>query len=89
MTKFANSVIFTYNMPMIRENKINYDLEYLIKNNKSQYQFTPIFDSIDSTSTYIKNNLNELNNKTIIIAKLQTKGRGRYDRGGAGRDTGA
>lgn len=65
---------------MIRENKINYDLEYLIKNNKSQYQYTPIFDSIDSTSTYIKNNLIKLNSKTIIIAKHQTKGRGRFDR---------
>lgn len=65
---------------MINKNKIDYDIEFLIKNNTSEYQYSPIFDSIDSTSTYIKNNLNELNNKTIIIAKHQTKGRGRYDR---------
>ena len=67
-------------MPMISKNKINYDIDYLIKNNKSQYQYTPIFDSINSTSTYIKENQNELNDKTIIIAKRQTNGRGRYER---------
>lgn len=77
---FANTHIFTYNKPMISKNKISYDFEYLIKNNKSQYHYTPIFDSINSTSTYIKENQNELNNKTIIIAKHQTNGRGRYER---------
>lgn len=77
---FAKHPFFTYNWPMINKNKINYNYEFLVKNNKSMYQFTPIFDSINSTSTYIKDNQNDLKNKTIIIAKHQTKGRGRYDR---------
>ena len=65
---------------MISKNKINYDLERLIKNNTSKYQFTPIFETIDSTNTYIKNNFNTLLDKTIILSKHQTNGRGRFDR---------
>jgi len=37
------------------------------------------FDTIDSTNDYIKNNLNNLNDGQIIIAKTQTKGRGRFE----------
>lgn len=65
---------------MISKNKINYDIEFLIKNNKSSYQFTSIFESINSTNTYIKSNIDNLSNKTVIISKHQTDGRGRYER---------
>ncbi len=65
---------------MISKNKINYDIEFLIRNNRSSYQFTPIFESIDSTNTYIKTNIDNLSNKTVIISKHQTNGRGRYER---------
>ena len=80
VTMFANTLIFTYNSPMISKNKINYDIEFLIRNNRSSYQFTPIFESIDSTNTYIKTNIDNLSNKTVIISKHQTNGRGRYER---------
>lgn len=38
------------------------------------------FDEIDSTNTYCKNHINELNDKTCVIAKSQTNGRGRLGR---------
>lgn len=67
-------------MPMIKQETIDYNLDFLIKKNISNYTYTPIFDSIDSTNTYIKNNYETIKNKTIIISKHQTNGRGRYDR---------
>ena len=65
---------------MIKQETIDYNLDFLIKNNKSNYTYTPIFDSIDSTNTYIKNNYETIKNKIIIISKHQTNGRGRYER---------
>lgn len=65
---------------MINETNIELNLEILRSNNTSFYTFQPIFETIDSTNTYIKNNLNSLENKSVILAKYQTKGRGRYDR---------
>jgi BirA family biotin operon repressor/biotin-[acetyl-CoA-carboxylase] ligase len=38
------------------------------------------FESIDSTNTYIKQHFIELPNKTVIIAKHQTSGKGRLGR---------
>ncbi len=38
------------------------------------------FDEIDSTNCYALKNILELEDKTIILAKMQTKGRGRFDR---------
>jgi BirA family biotin operon repressor/biotin-[acetyl-CoA-carboxylase] ligase len=38
------------------------------------------FESIPSTNDYAKNNFDKLQNKTIIIAKEQTAGRGRFSR---------
>ena len=36
------------------------------------------FDKIDSTNSYIKNNINKFNHGDIVISKVQTKGRGRF-----------
>lgn len=38
------------------------------------------YESIDSTNTYCKNNYSKLNDKSIIIAKEQTLGRGKNNR---------
>lgn len=65
---------------MIKENNPDLNINELTSNNTSSYTFYPIFDTIDSTNTYIKNNYNSLKNKAIILAKYQTNGRGRYDR---------
>lgn len=47
---------------------------------ENTYRMLPLFESIDSTSTYIKDNIFNLNHGTIVIAKHQSKGRGRYER---------
>lgn len=39
-----------------------------------------LFDSITSTNDYAKENFEHLKHKTIIVAKEQTKGRGRFSR---------
>jgi|GEM_PF-2595688 len=56
------------------------DYDFLIKNNTSTYIFNPIFDTIDSTNTYIENNSKLLKNKSVILTRHQTNGRGRYER---------
>ena len=38
------------------------------------------FETIDSTNTYGLSNFENLQDKTVIIADEQTKGRGRFDR---------
>lgn len=65
---------------MVKENNTNLNYEELTISNNSSYTFHPIFDTIDSTNTYIKNNYQSLKNKSVIVAKGQTNGRGRYDR---------
>ena len=37
------------------------------------------FEVVDSTNDYIKNNLNNLKDGQVIVAKTQTKGRGRFE----------
>ena len=37
-------------------------------------------EEVDSTNLYAKQNLALLDDKTVIIAKSQTAGRGRFDR---------
>ena len=36
------------------------------------------FDSIDSTNQYVLDHMETLEHGTVVIAKTQTKGRGRY-----------
>lgn len=38
------------------------------------------FAELDSTNTYLKNNFNQLAEKTVVVADVQTAGRGRFDR---------
>ena len=38
------------------------------------------FETLDSTQTYLKERYQELNDRTVVIADEQTKGRGRFDR---------
>ena len=46
---------------------------------KSPYSFF-VVDEIESTNTYFKENYDSYENKSVLIALKQTKGRGRYDR---------
>ncbi len=39
-----------------------------------------VFDSLDSTNTYLKNNNKDYADKTVVIARKQTSGRGRMGR---------
>lgn len=38
------------------------------------------FDVLDSTNSYLKDNYEKYENEDVIIANIQTKGRGRFDR---------
>lgn len=59
---------------LLAVNEINSHLEEF---NCANYNII-IFPELDSTNTYILNNLNALENNTIIVAELQTAGRGRF-----------
>jgi BirA family transcriptional regulator, biotin operon repressor / biotin---[acetyl-CoA-carboxylase] ligase len=50
---------------------------YLKKLNCNNYHVT-IFPELDSTNTYILNNVNILKNQSVIVAEMQTHGRGRF-----------
>ena len=55
----------------------------LIENNILDNKFKSsiiYYETIDSTNTYCKNNYSELEDKSIIIAKTQTLGRGKNNR---------
>ena len=52
--------------------KLNWEYE-------SKYSFY-LVDEIESTNTYLKENAKNYNDKTVLIAQRQTKGRGRYNR---------
>lgn len=54
--------------------------EYINEKILGSYKIKPIFETINSTNTYIKENIQSLEHGTVIIAKHQSSGRGRYDR---------
>lgn len=51
----------------------------LIWKSKTQYTFY-LVDTIPSTNTYLKENIDKYEDKMVLIALNQTNGRGRYDR---------
>ena len=65
---------------MIKPKHLSYDLQKIKNHNISDYIYHDIFEIIGSTQTYIKENLDILSNKSVILTKKQTNGRGRYDR---------
>lgn len=46
----------------------------------SLFRHVLFFESLDSTSTFIKQNYNELMNYTVVMTSYQTEGRGQFDR---------
>ena len=44
------------------------------------WHLLPVFDSINSTNTWLKQNAASLNDRTILIAREQSEGRGRNER---------
>jgi len=65
---------------MIKLNKISLNANYINLNLINSYHLEPIFDSIMSTNTYLKENYSHFKNGTIIISKHQESGRGRFER---------
>ena len=53
------------------------DIKYLEDINKFHLYFV---ESIGSTNTFLKENYNDFSDKSILWTKVQTKGRGRYNR---------
>ena len=53
------------------------EIKYLYKYENINMYFV---DEIESTNTYLKDHYNEFKIPACLIAKKQTKGRGRYDR---------
>lgn len=80
MTTFAISVFNAYNNTMNNAYRTPIDACFINQKIQNPYQMMPLFESINSTSTYIKDTISELNHGTIIIAKHQSMGRGRYER---------
>jgi len=65
---------------MIKQKRISLNTNYINLNLKDSYNLEPIFDSIMSTNTYLKENYTDLKSGTIIISKHQKSGRGRFER---------
>lgn len=53
--------------------------EKLIAVNLNQYVIK-VLKEVDSTNTYIMNNVSILENNTVVAAEFQTRGRGRFDK---------
>jgi BirA family transcriptional regulator, biotin operon repressor / biotin---[acetyl-CoA-carboxylase] ligase len=77
---FANRVLIPYNYNMIKQNRIPLNEDYINKKLSDPYKLEPIFDSISSTNTYVKENYHHLKHGTVIISKHQISGRGRFER---------
>lgn len=72
--------MFTYfNYNLLMSKIIPYNSEYL-NAHLDVWQIQTIFDDIPSTNTYLKEQAQNLSNKTIILANQQSSGRGRYQR---------
>lgn len=56
---------------------LNEDSLYYYFRENSFVRESCFFDEIDSTNDYLKNRINDLPDKTLVVAKKQTKGRGR------------
>lgn len=65
---------------MKNEIRIPIDVPYINQMLLNTYQIMPILETINSTSTFIKDNISELKHGTIVIAKHQSMGRGRFER---------
>lgn len=65
---------------MNNQNRISLNANFINQKLKDSYLLEPIFDSIMSTNTYIKENYAQLNHGSIIISKHQKSGRGRFNR---------
>lgn len=65
---------------MNKLNRISINANYINLNLIDSYYLEPVFDSIISTNTYLKENYTHLKNGTIIISKHQKSGRGRFER---------
>lgn len=80
VTLFANLLFFNYNGNVNTNNRTPLNADLINANLTNFYTVHPIFETIDSTNSYVKDHINELNHGSIILAKHQSLGRGRFDR---------
>lgn len=80
VTLFANPLFFDYNGNVNLKIRTPLNADLINSNLNFFYTVHPIFETIDSTNTYVKNHIDELNHGSIILAKHQSFGRGRFDR---------
>ena len=72
----ADGIVLTRPLDWITDAKVIKNLAKLEQNNYT----VKIIDEINSTNTYILNNIGSLDNKTVVSAELQISGRGRNNK---------
>jgi len=80
VTLFANPTFFDYNGNVNIKNRPPLNAELINSKLTNGYIVYPIFETITSTNSYVKEHIDELNHGSIILAKHQSLGRGRFDR---------
>jgi len=80
VTLFAKQLIFLYNGNVNIKIRTPINAELINSQLSNRYHVHPIFATIDSTNTYIKEHVETLTNGSIIISIHQSSGRGRYER---------
>lgn len=80
VTLFANPIFFDYNGNVNIKNRTPLNAELINTKLTKGYTVYPVFETVSSTNTYVKEHIDELNHGSIILAKHQSLGRGRFDR---------
>jgi len=80
VTFFANPSFFIYNGIVNNKNRPAINAESINAKLSNMYHVYPILETINSTNTYLKEHIETLKHGSIVIAKHQSSGRGRFDR---------
>lgn len=80
VTLFAKQSFFIYNGNVNIKKRTPINAELINSQLSNGYLVHPLFETINSTNTYIKEHVETLNDGSIIISKHQSSGRGRYER---------
>jgi len=80
VTLFANLLFFDYNGNVNDKIRTPLNADLINANLTNFYTVYPIFETIDSTNSYVKEHIDDLDHGSIILAKHQSLGRGRFDR---------
>jgi len=80
VTLFANPTFFDYNGNVNIKNRPPLNAELINSKLTNGYIVYPVFETITSTNSYVKEHIDNLKHGSIILAKHQSLGRGRFDR---------